>query len=179
MKYEYFKLPIPFSEILSRKEIEKTNIRFSINQKIQLILLTYFGECRYNPKFGCVVWEYDFTNVSNENAWRDLVVGSLTETLVSNEPRLQNISIKVNIKEEEFDDPDGEEEFDLSDYLDDDSADYKTQVNNHSKDDEERVIPLSGEQSFQEKLTEQLHLLYLEDSQFVIADVVVLFGIKP
>jgi phage baseplate assembly protein W len=105
MKYEYFKLPIPFSEILSRKEIEKTNIRFSINQKIQLILLTYFGECRYNPKFGCVVWEYDFTNVSNENAWRDLVVGSLTETLVSNEPRLQNISIKVNIKEEEFDDP--------------------------------------------------------------------------
>jgi phage baseplate assembly protein W len=105
MKYEYFQLPIPFSEILSRKEIEKTNIRFSINQKIKLILLTYFGECRYNPKFGCVVWDYDFTNVSNENAWRDLVVGSLTETLVSNERRLQNISIKVNIKEEEFDDP--------------------------------------------------------------------------
>lgn len=105
MKYEYFKLPIPFNEILSRKEIDKTNIRFSINQKIQLILLTYFGECRYNPKFGCVVWEYDFTNVSNENAWRDLVVGSLSETLVSNEPRLQNINIKVNIKEEEFDDP--------------------------------------------------------------------------
>jgi RNA polymerase sigma-54 factor len=62
-------------------------------------------------------------------------------------------------QEEEFDDADGEEEFDLSDYLDDDVADYKTQANNHSKDDEERVIPLSGEQSFQEKLTEQLHLL--------------------
>ena len=76
-------------------------------------------------------------------------------------------------QEEEFDDSDGEEEFDLSDYLDDDSADYKTQVNNHSKDDEERVIPLSGEQSFQEKLTEQLHLLYLEDSQFAIADVII------
>jgi RNA polymerase sigma-54 factor len=76
-------------------------------------------------------------------------------------------------QEDEFDDADGEEEFDLSDYLDDDSADYKTQANNHSKDDEERVIPLSGEQSLQEKLTEQLHLLYLEDSQFAIADVII------
>lgn len=71
------------------------------------------------------------------------------------------------------DDSDSEEEFDLSDYLDDDSADYKTQANNQSKDDEERVIPLSGEQSFQEKLTEQLHLLYLEDQQFTIADVLI------
>ena len=76
-------------------------------------------------------------------------------------------------QEDEFDDADGEDEFDLSDYLDDDVADYKTQANNHSKDDEERVIPLSGEQSFQEKLTEQLHLLYLEDEQFTIADVII------
>ncbi|MCX8485594.1 MAG: RNA polymerase sigma-54 factor, partial [Crocinitomicaceae bacterium] len=76
-------------------------------------------------------------------------------------------------QEEEFDDADGEDEFDLSYYLDDDVADYKTQANNHSKDEEERVIPLSGEQSFQEKLTEQLHLLYLEDEQFTIADVII------
>ncbi|MEY4659003.1 MAG: RNA polymerase factor sigma-54 [Crocinitomicaceae bacterium] len=77
-------------------------------------------------------------------------------------------------QEDDFDDDsDSEEEFDLSDYLDDDSADYKTQANNQSKDDEERVIPLSGEQSFQEKLTEQLHLLYLEDQQFTIADVLI------
>jgi RNA polymerase sigma-54 factor len=71
------------------------------------------------------------------------------------------------------DDSDGNDEFDLSDYLDDDVADYKTQTNNSSKDDEERVIPLSGEQSFQEKLTEQLHLLDLDDKQFMIADVLI------
>ncbi len=71
------------------------------------------------------------------------------------------------------DDNDGEDEFDLSDYLDDDVADYKTQANNSSKDDEERVIPLSGEQSFQEKLTEQLHLLDLDDNEFTIADILI------
>ncbi|MGV3632008.1 MAG: RNA polymerase factor sigma-54 [Bacteroidota bacterium] len=67
----------------------------------------------------------------------------------------------------------GNDDFDLSDYFDDDTPDYKTQTNNSSKDDEERVVPLSGEQSFQEKLTEQLHLLDLDDTQFLIADTII------
>jgi RNA polymerase sigma-54 factor len=65
------------------------------------------------------------------------------------------------------------DDFDISDYFDEDSADYKTQVNNTSKDDEERVVPLSGEQSFQQSLTEQLHLLDLTDNQFMIADTII------
>ncbi len=68
---------------------------------------------------------------------------------------------------------DGSTDFDLSEYMDDDSPDYKTQVNNRSNDDEEYFVPLSGEQSFQEKLIEQLHLLDLDDSQFSIADVII------
>jgi len=71
------------------------------------------------------------------------------------------------------DDSDSDNDFDISDYLDDDVADYKTQANNQSKDDEERVIPLSGEQTFQERLTEQLHLLYLDEKQFIIADLII------
>jgi RNA polymerase sigma-54 factor len=81
--------------------------------------------------------------------------------------------------EDEFDNQDDTEEndtddeFDLSDYIDDDVADYKTNTNNQSKDDEERVIPLSGEQSFQEKLSEQLHLLELNETEFIIADILI------
>jgi len=78
-----------------------------------------------------------------------------------------------NTEDDFDDDSDNDDDFDLSDYLDDDSSDYKTQANNSSKDDEERVIPLSGEQSFQEKLTEQLHLLDLDDKQFLIADILI------
>lgn len=76
--------------------------------------------------------------------------------------------------EDEFqEENEGNDDFDLSDYFDDDTPDYKTQTNNNSKDDEERVVPLSGEQSFQEKLTEQLHLLDLDDTQFLIADTII------
>ena len=75
--------------------------------------------------------------------------------------------------EQEEDDDGDEDEFDISDYFDEDVADYKTQANNTSKDDEERVVPLSGETSFQEKLSEQLHLINLDDVQFLIADVLI------
>ncbi len=61
-----------------------------------------------------------------------------------------------------------EDDFDISDYLDDD-ADYKTQVSNKGKDDDDKVIPLSGDQSFQERMVGQLHMLSLNDHQTVIA----------
>ena len=76
-------------------------------------------------------------------------------------------------QEDDYNDDENVIEFDLSEYMDDESPDYKTQVSNYSKDDEDRVVPLSGEQSFQDKLLEQLHLLDLDDIQFSIADVII------
>lgn len=78
-------------------------------------------------------------------------------------------------EEDEFDEQEAEEveeDFNIDDYLADD-ADYKTQVNNTSKDDEEKVIPLSGSKSFQERLTTQLSMRKLNDSQFIIADTLI------
>ena len=76
-------------------------------------------------------------------------------------------------EQEEYDnDSDNDDEFDISDYLNDD-ADYKTQVNNKGKDDDDKVIPLSGDMSFQERMTEQLQMLSLNDHQSVIADTII------
>ncbi len=75
--------------------------------------------------------------------------------------------------EDDFNENENDLDINLEDYFDEDSPDYKTQVNNHSRDDEERVIPLSGEQTFQERLMEQIHLLFLSEKQFIIADTLV------
>lgn len=78
--------------------------------------------------------------------------------------------------DEEFDNSDddtsSEDDFNIDDYISDD-ADYKTQISNKGRDEEEKVIPLSGDQTFQERLTEQLHLLYLNDHEFTIADTII------
>jgi RNA polymerase sigma-54 factor len=78
-------------------------------------------------------------------------------------------------KEEDFDDDfdSNNDDFDINDYLDDDSPDYKISNNNQGKDDENKVIPLSSGQSFQERLSEQLHMLDLNDKEFLIADTLI------
>lgn len=75
--------------------------------------------------------------------------------------------------DEEFDDyednSDERTNFDINDYLDDDEPSYKTSVNNKGKDDEERAIPLSSGNSFQERLMGQLNLHNLTEQQLVLA----------
>lgn len=71
------------------------------------------------------------------------------------------------------DNNDSNDEFDMSDYFDVDTPDYKTQVNNRSKDDEEHIVPLSGETTFHQRLTDQLSLVDLDNKQYLIAEVLI------
>ena len=79
-------------------------------------------------------------------------------------------------KEEDYDDDfesNNDDDFDIADYLDDDSPDYKTSASNKGKDDDDKVMPLSSGQSFQDRITEQLHMLDLNDKEFTIADTLI------
>ncbi len=65
-----------------------------------------------------------------------------------------------------------EKDFNVEDYLSDDS-DYKTRINNSGKDNEEKAIPLSGDNSFQERLINQIQLLNFNNQEYIIADIIV------
>jgi RNA polymerase sigma-54 factor len=62
-----------------------------------------------------------------------------------------------------------EKEFDFDAYISDDTPSYKLNINNQSKDDEEKQIPLSGGATFQELLEAQLTLFNLDDDDHAIA----------
>ncbi len=63
-----------------------------------------------------------------------------------------------------------EDEFDLSDYMEDDEIpNYRLNVNNTSADDEQKDIPFSSGMSFQELLLSQLGLRKLNDREYLIA----------
>jgi len=62
-----------------------------------------------------------------------------------------------------------EKEFDFDDYIQDDTPSYKLNTNNHSVDDEEKQVPLSGGATFQELLEAQLTLFNLDDDDHTIA----------
>lgn len=70
-------------------------------------------------------------------------------------------------EEEELNDPDFEDY--LEEYLGDDVASYKLEVNNYSPDQEEKTIPAAVESSFQEQLERQLGMRELTESEELIA----------
>lgn len=71
-------------------------------------------------------------------------------------------------EKDEFDNSeDGNEEnerdYDINDYLEDDTPDYKLKANNHSSDDDEKVVPIAQGESYQDILIEQLNLRTLTE----------------
>lgn len=79
---------------------------------------------------------------------------------------------ELDTDEKDFDEPehDPDNEFDISDYIeDDDIPNYKLSANNTSADDEHREMPISSSFSFQDHLLSQLGLRSLTEQQELIA----------
>ncbi len=96
----FYPLPLPFKDIIERKEIAQCDLHTSIAQKLHITLVTAFEECRYNLQFGCMIWEYDFENVYNLNGWKDKIVKSIIETLQDAEKRLKNVQVTIDVQQE-------------------------------------------------------------------------------
>jgi len=63
------------------------------------------------------------------------------------------------------------DDFDMSDYFqDDDTPDYKLSVNNSGPDDEERDIPLAGGSTFQDNMKAQLSLRNVDERITMLAE---------
>lgn len=88
---------------------------------------------------------------------------------------------KVEEQEESYDDQqqeeyqdelnDSEKEFDFSDYMDDDETPgYKYEVNNRSRDDEDKRLPIGTISTFHERLQEQLQLRNLDEKELIICE---------
>ncbi len=77
-----------------------------------------------------------------------------------------------NFETEEYDSK--EDEFDLSDYIDDDETpSYRLNANNSSSDDEQREVPFVSGTSFQDVLFSQLGYRKLSEEEHAIASIII------
>ena len=77
---------------------------------------------------------------------------------------------------EEYDDNESinSEDINVDEYLSDDEVpDYRTQANNYSADDEEKVMPYAAGTSFTQHLINQLNTFRLDDVEYAIAEFLV------
>ena len=97
----YYRLPLDLAAIVERQLLPRCSRQESIAQHLYLMLTTYLGESRYEPEFGCQVWEQDFEAMTTMR-WKDSVQQSIERTIHAFEPRLARARVHVSIQDFEL-----------------------------------------------------------------------------
>ena len=101
MSLDYYKYPVEISRIFQNRDLKKCDIGESISQNLQLIIVSHNGEHRYNPTFGCEIWDMDFDLIMSLRLWEEKLRLSLQNAISENERRIENADIDVKITEVE------------------------------------------------------------------------------
>ena len=93
-----YKLPIDFSRLFESdvRNLSIQSEKDSIKQNLELIITTNPGEHKYNPKFGCEIWNLDFERVESKTLWEELFVQSISKAVNLYEPRIHDVEVHVN-----------------------------------------------------------------------------------
>ena len=101
MSVPSYNKPLKLINILSNKELEKTDPGGSISHNIDLIIFTRYGEHRHNYRFGCEIWDLDFELVVSERIWEEKFRQSLLRSVTEYEHRLYQVEVEVKMSEVE------------------------------------------------------------------------------
>ena len=101
MSKDYYRLPLNFEDLLERRPLPRCSVQESVAQHLYLMLTTHFGESRFDPGFGCVVWQQDFEAMTNMR-WKDNVQRSMEQTITAREPRLEQVKVIVAVEDFEL-----------------------------------------------------------------------------
>jgi len=92
-----YKLPLLFSRLFETKirDLSRCTEEESIDQHLELIITTCPGEHKYDPEFGCRIWDLDFERVVSMHKWEEQFVQYLSEAIKKYERRIQEIDTRV------------------------------------------------------------------------------------
>jgi len=91
--------PLNFAVIRQGNDLDTQDLGASISQYLELIIFTRYGEHRYNPEFGCEIWDMDFELILSETIWEEKLRQSLLNSVRNFEKRIYDINVDVHISE--------------------------------------------------------------------------------
>jgi phage baseplate assembly protein W len=85
-----YKFPVDFSRLFesSIRNLSQQSEKESIDQNLELIITTNPGEHKYDPKFGCKIWDLDFERVVSKSIWEEQFTHYISEAVKKYEPRI-------------------------------------------------------------------------------------------
>lgn len=99
MKELFYKLPLDYTKLTTGEDATKVTIEESLAQFISVIITTIFGEYKYDPEFGTVIWDTDFNLLANPNQLKDLIKESVHEKVNKYEKRLKVTEVTLGVDE--------------------------------------------------------------------------------
>jgi len=106
MEAKLYQMPLAFGTLMQRsKELPAVNLGTSIAQNIFLIVSTKYKEHRFDPEYGCEIWERDFETITSPMTWQEQINRSIRKCLARYEPRLENVAVDTVISEQEYQHP--------------------------------------------------------------------------
>ncbi|PST83459.1 hypothetical protein C7T94_12920 [Pedobacter yulinensis] len=101
MAASFYSKPFNFKNIFEQREFQEADLGKSISNNIQLIIFTRYGEHRFNPDFGCEIWDLDFELIVSETIWEEKFRKSLFRSITEYEKRLYDVTVEVKMSEVE------------------------------------------------------------------------------
>jgi phage baseplate assembly protein W len=98
----YYSPPLLLSNLLKKRELPRVDLYLSICHNLNMILITQYGENRFDPSYGCSIWDEDFENVYSNYLWQEKAQKDIAQTVSRHERRLSNIDVVAILSEESF-----------------------------------------------------------------------------
>jgi phage baseplate assembly protein W len=101
METNYYKLPLQLSNFFTGEndQLTQCSLLESIDQHLELLLMTSPGEHVFNQQFGTRIWELDFELVYSQSKWKERFSGFVLEAIKANEKRISEVDVDVYIRE--------------------------------------------------------------------------------
>lgn len=96
------RLPLDCDHFLKHLSFERCSQEESIAWHIRLLITTSYGECEFDPEFGCEIWEHEFEHAQVSRIWIDKMAMQMQTVLEEYEKRLIKTSVKATVGEEEM-----------------------------------------------------------------------------
>jgi len=78
------------------------DLKDSIRMNINLIIKTHYRENRYDYRYGCTIWNKDYSTITDLSKWKDELKLYIAESIEKYEPRIDKIKVALNIEDTEL-----------------------------------------------------------------------------
>ena len=95
MANDFLQLPLQLGLVTRQKPLKRCPLNESVAGMMRLISITHFGENKQDESFGNELWDWDFENIDNIQAFKERLAESLEKAIIQHERRLG--AVRVNI----------------------------------------------------------------------------------